>query len=84
MNDARNAETLLPPPPSSTIRCAPRRPLGKCEGYEWPCQQPATWTVEGTTVRDEWQACDHCSLDALIYNGATCEDETGYRLVIPR
>lgn len=34
------------------------------------------WTVEATEVRDSWDACDACAIDALVDAGELRRGET--------
>lgn len=53
--------------------------LGKCEGFEFACGDPAEWTVEGTIHRDEWIACERCAREALLYTYADVVDADGVK-----
>lgn len=72
---------LLPPPfvdPTATTLPPPKR-LGKCEGYEFACNDPSTWTVEATRERDEWEACEACCRLVMIYSDAEAVDAYGVK-----
>ena len=58
--------------------------LGKCPGFDQPCGEPAEWTVEGTPHRDEWNACERHSRDALLYTHADVIGSDGVRQQVCR
>lgn len=56
----------------------------KCPGFDDYCGERLTpttaWLVSSTAHRDEWQACEHCAMQALRYTYSEVYDSSGEQM----